>query len=412
MFNFMRVLLAGLVLFSGGAFANDYYHWVTAYNGSATGPSPQAVCSEVFGRMGMSSTYVANTETSGYCTYEGSGNTGPGVSRYGSSCPPDTQYNSETGECTSKDDECKTQEPERLEFLYCYDYEGTGGCSAGTATPRPSSFCSGGCAFEPNYSAPDADTDCYSYFSGSEGTPSGPAVMCGVTSKSSGACSAGTPDDPVPSPSNECPSGTSAGVVNGKNICVPSSGGGSDGGDTGGGDGDGGDTGGGNESGGDTGGDGDGTGGDSGGGDTGSGGNTGGGNSGGTGDTGGTGGTGDGEGEGSGTGESVGNCDDGRCSFGDERGDPFDGEVRSFSESMEAFHSGLKSSPISSAISNIKFPSGGVCPTGSTSIHLGFGSIPIEFSEHCNLWAQIAPILSAVFLALWAIIAVRVFLSA
>ncbi len=121
---------------------------------------------------------------------------------------------------------------------------------------------------------------------------------------------------------------------------------------------------------------------------------------------------GDGEGEGSGSAEGVDNCESGRCDFGDERGDPFGGEVRSFSESLTAAMTGMKNSPLGNSIGNIQFPSGGSCPTGSTSINIGIGSIPIDFTEHCNFWQQISPILSAVFLAFWAILAVRVFLSA
>ena len=63
--------------------------------------------------------------------------------------------------------------------------------------------------------------------------------------------------------------------------------------------------------------------------------------------------------------------------------------------------------------------SSGACSAGSPSngggdgtINIGFGSIGIELSEHCNFWEQIAPILSAAFMALWSVIAVRVFLSA
>ncbi|MDL4564918.1 hypothetical protein [Pseudomonas aeruginosa] len=40
-----------------------------------------------------------------------------------------------------------------------------------------------------------------------------------------------------------------------------------------------------------------------------------------------------------------------------------------------------------------------------------FGS-NIAFDSHCDLSAQIEPILRAVFLAFWALLSVRVFLSA
>ncbi|MCT7418391.1 hypothetical protein [Pseudomonas aeruginosa] len=36
----------------------------------------------------------------------------------------------------------------------------------------------------------------------------------------------------------------------------------------------------------------------------------------------------------------------------------------------------------------------------------------VMFDSHCSLWAQIEPILKAVFLAFWALLSVRVFLSA
>lgn len=52
--------------------------------------------------------------------------------------------------------------------------------------------------------------------------------------------------------------------------------------------------------------------------------------------------------------------------------------------------------------------SGGTCPTADIAI---LGTI-ISFDAHCALFAGISPILSAVFLAAWSLLALRVFLSA
>ncbi|WNF58473.1 hypothetical protein [Pseudomonas sp. SG20052] len=52
--------------------------------------------------------------------------------------------------------------------------------------------------------------------------------------------------------------------------------------------------------------------------------------------------------------------------------------------------------------------SGGTCPTADIAI---LGTI-ITFDAHCVLFAEISPILSAVFLAAWCLVALRVFLSA
>lgn len=342
------------------------------------------------------------------------------VTRFGNSCPPDTQYNFETGGCDPE------PQPESFEFLFCYNYDGGDGCADGTNKGRPDSFCKNGIKFAADYNPSTTDASCYSYRNG-DGT-SGPAIMCSVT---------GTPTDQscktdykTDTPDNSCPAGTVGGEVNNKRVCIPSGtgGGNGDGGEDGDNSGDGG--GDGDGSGGETGGDGDGNGSDGGGDGTGSGGGSGGGNNGGGGSSGGDGGgtdgdgsgngsgngSGDGEGEGEeegiGSGQGVEFCESGRCEFGDEKSDFFGGEVRTFSESMSAIFEGMQNSPLNSAISNIKFPEGGTCPTGSMSIDIGIGVIPLTFEEHCNFWEQISPVLSAAFLALWSVIAVRVLLSA
>ena len=336
-------------------------------------------------------------------------------------CSEGYEFDYATGGCVVPE-----PDPESFEFLFCYNYDGGDGCAPGTNKGRPDSFCKNGIQFSADYNPSTTDASCYSYGNG-DGT-SGPAIMCSVT---------GTPtkqscktDYKTDTPDNSCPAGTVSGEFNNKRVCIPSGtgGGGGDGGKDGDNSGDG--DGDGDGSGGETGGDGDGNGSDGDGDGTGSGGNSGGGNHGGGGSSGGgdgngdgngTGngsgnGTGDGEGEGEeegiGSGQGVEFCESGRCDFGDEKSDFFDGEVRTYSESMSAIFEGMQNSPLNSAISNIKFPQGGTCPTGSMSIDIGIGVIPLTFEEHCNFWEQISPVLSAAFLALWSVIAVRVFLSA
>lgn len=415
---FMRVLLAGLVLFSNGAFAVDYYWLNGADNISYV--SPALACQGAADHYTSTTSYTLtvekitfNSASSGYCHLLRDGVPrlmGTTLSRRGDSCPAGTEYNSETGECVPEPNQCEAGESSSFEFLYCYDYEGTDTCV--NKKPRPPTFCQSSCLYIPDYNPETSDADCYAYQNG-DGT-SGPAVFCSVTAVTNGSECSGeyTPD----TPDNSCPAGTVSGQVDGKNVCVPSGDGGGDGGDNGGGDGgddgggDGGDNGGGDGDG-TGGGDGDGTGGNGNGNGSGGDGDGTGGNGDGTGGTG-TGGDGDGEGDGSGSAEGIDNCESGRCDFGDDRGDPFDGEVRSFADSLSAAMSGMKNSPLGSSIGNIQFPTGGSCPTGSTSIATPFGPMSIDFESHCTLWEQIASILSAVFLAFWAILAVRVFLSA
>lgn len=92
--------------------------------------------------------------------------------------------------------------------------------------------------------------------------------------------------------------------------------------------------------------------------------------------------------------------------------DFFGEPVPTFQESLELMSDGIKNAPIAQALSNISFPTGGSCPTGTTSINIAGKNIQLTFESHCDLWELIAPIISAAFLALWAVIAVRVFLSA
>ncbi|ASD17871.1 hypothetical protein R6U49_03360 [Pseudomonas aeruginosa] len=83
-------------------------------------------------------------------------------------------------------------------------------------------------------------------------------------------------------------------------------------------------------------------------------------------------------------------------------------KVPGFDESLQKAWTDIKNAPIGQALAKITFPTGGSCPVQSVEL---FGK-SVMFDSHCDLWAQIEPILKAVFLAFWALLSVRVFLSA
>lgn len=167
---------------------------------------------------------------------------------------------------------------------------------------------------------------------------------------------------------------------------------------------DGGGSGGGGSGGGSDGGSGDGGSGDGDGSGNGDGGSSGGG-------SGGSGGSGTGDGEGDdeeGEGSGPGFCDGGDCSF--VAPTYFDGadKVPGFDESLSRVFDGIRNSPLGSAVGAISFPSGsGACPSGTVTL---FGK-PITFDGHCALWGEISGIFSALMLAVWCLLGVRIVLS-
>lgn len=127
------------------------------------------------------------------------------------------------------------------------------------------------------------------------------------------------------------------------------------------------------------------------------------------------------DGTGTGTGDSTGMAG----SFGDFEGpgicDPSAGcspqldtaselgdSVPSFGQTMESIHSGISNSPIMSSLASVEWPSGGSCPTYSLEL---FGG-SMSMTEHCDVWSSVQSVLSSVFLAIWAFVAIRVFMSA
>ncbi|GIZ13430.1 methyltransferase [Pseudomonas sp. NCCP-436] len=287
-----------------------------------------------------------------------------------------------------------------------------------TSFPLGSSVCFGGCS----YSIDNTASSCYKDIGSADtgycnhiGTGTGDS--CNEPDAPLGAPGdvlnpPDTPDVPPSDPNDPgCPPGYGwSGTTCAKN---PDDNGNPPGGDTGGGDNggdDGGNSGGGNSGGGDSGG------GDSGGGNNGdgdgSGNGDGDGNGSGSGNTGGGSGNGngngDGDGEGEGEGSGPGFCDGDDCAF--VAPSYFGGaeKIPGFDESFQRVYDGVLNSPIGSAVTGIAFPSGdGVCPSGSVKL---FGQ-NVVFDGHCTLWPQISGIFTALMIAVWSLLAVRIVLS-
>lgn len=330
------------------------------------------------------------------------GEVGASIGRYGDACPIDTRYDDQTGECKPESKQCEAGQTDLFASAPSPVVQISG---RNQVLSTPPTGCKGGCAYTASssktrscYFVPGSQTDGFcNYLLTSDGN------SCAADSGNPGAV--GPPLNPTPpTDSDEPPSdpndpGCPTGYSWSGTTCVKSDGSGGPGGDGG--------TGGGGDGGGD--------GGTGGGGDGGGDGGTGGGGDGGGtpgtgGDGGGTGGGGDGSGEGGGTGGGTGlqgGCKDDSCAF--VKNNPFGKDkVPGFDESLQKAWTDIKNAPIGQALAKITFPTGGSCPTQSVEL---FGK-SVMFSSHCDLWAQIEPILKAVFLAFWALLSVRVFLSA
>ncbi|WP_213150459.1 hypothetical protein [Stutzerimonas balearica] len=434
--------LVSVALFPLSAFAENYY-W-TAYLNADRGhySSPEAACqrleSAVAPMAGSSQTAVYShkvkiDEERYQCFYqvrryslgqwsdvgEPTNNVGNGGSalalRFGDRCPETKVYDTQTGECL----EAPEPEPNQCETTngQTVSHEHLMKSAVGQPTiDPPGSVCGNGCQYAFTYTPA---SNVYVYSSGNPPgvfgiySYTGNGIECTEnTLQTPGNPSEGEtqdPDDtPPPEDGDKCPAGY---IYNGT-FCSPENppeepdptdptdptdpenptdpddgsggGGGGGGDDSGGGDG----------------------------GDDGSDDGTGGGE--GDGSGGGTGGSGDGSGEGDGeegeedSGSGPGFCDGDDCSF--VAPTYFDGAetVPGFEESLAHVFDGIRSSPLGSAVGAISFPSGsGVCPSGTVML---FGR-PITFDGHCTLWGEISGIFSALMLAVWCLLGVRIVLS-
>ena len=427
----MRIVFKTLVFlclfFSLQAHAQTYY-WQL---GAKQFPSPQAACD--YALQQNQSAYPAVTfsiksvsintsgqSTSATCTFLRVLNGNPltpdwtaVATRYGTACEEGKTYNPVTGACEEPPKPCEAGVP----FLARSNGPLVGAPRVFVASSSPGPVCRDSCFHGDGTERP---TSCYrnpdpgqtgqgfcNYVLLSTGAScSGESGIPGGTGPALNPEPPTDPEEPPSDPDNPC-SGIPGYVWTGS-TCIkdPGTGDGGDGPGDGDGDGDGpgdGDgDGGGNNGGGDGGG-------DNGGGD--GGGNNGGGDGpggDGTGSSGGGNGNGDGDGQGDGAGGPVGGagCEGEACKFQAPEG--YGDDIPSISQSLQRLYTDIGKSPIANAVSAIKFPTGGSCPQGSVTLF----NTAITFDTHCDLWGQIAPILSAVFLAFWCLLAVRVFLSA
>lgn len=124
-------------------------------------------------------------------------------------------------------------------------------------------------------------------------------------------------------------------------------------------------------------------------------------------------GEGDPDGDGS---DSSGECDPGDTACegggrGDGRVGGPGGTAKTYGASTAGLYAAVQASPIGSAVNGIAtgFPTGGTCPVLAMNLPI-IGAISTDI--HCDLWSgTVGPLLSLVFLAIWALAAVRIVLE-
>lgn len=88
-------------------------------------------------------------------------------------------------------------------------------------------------------------------------------------------------------------------------------------------------------------------------------------------------------------------------------------DIGTMTQAYQQFWTDLQGVPIIEAAGSISssLPSGS-CPDWSTAINVFGQEIELDFTSICTLWGNIAPILTAIFLAFWGLLAFRVLFSA
>ena len=88
--------------------------------------------------------------------------------------------------------------------------------------------------------------------------------------------------------------------------------------------------------------------------------------------------------------------------------------VDGFGESAGGFWDRVEASPLVSAVSGLSGSlTGGTCPAWNETVEAGaFGTYELDFSFICGIWEDIAPVISAVMLAVFALAALRILMSA
>ncbi|MBU1836635.1 MAG: hypothetical protein KJ834_11410 [Alphaproteobacteria bacterium] len=122
-----------------------------------------------------------------------------------------------------------------------------------------------------------------------------------------------------------------------------------------------------------------------------------------------------------GNGDGLGDCTTGDGEFcGGGTGGDGDGsgggvespeleEVPEYADTVEGYFNRIKNAPIITAVTGITVPTGGSCPTYSAS-HEYFGSI--DTGVFCDMGPDLLGMLKYLFLAMWAWVAIRTFMTA
>lgn len=89
------------------------------------------------------------------------------------------------------------------------------------------------------------------------------------------------------------------------------------------------------------------------------------------------------------------------------------GTVGDYGESASGFYASIEGAPIVAAVSAIAGSIGTAsCPSWSTTVDAGFTSFDVDFSIVCTLWDDIAGVIGAVMLCVWALAGIKILMSA
>lgn len=109
MLNFMRSLLATLVLFSSGVFAEDYYWVVSGYAGHGRFSSASDACNSMSRVFGGHHSYSSSMKTDGEASCYRNSDIVAHTIRFGDSCPSSETYDPLTGSCLPPEEPEPTQ---------------------------------------------------------------------------------------------------------------------------------------------------------------------------------------------------------------------------------------------------------------------------------------------------------------
>lgn len=200
MFNFVRILLAGFVLFSSGAFAQEYYY--TFVNKPERFASASQACASAQVSAGVVFSHAVQHEAipNNYRCYFKDTNNNNSIMEYqyanrrGDSCPEGQEFDAKKGECVPPPHQCEVGD-----VIGPYKYPGV--LSGGFVTPvppAPTSACKNGC----EYSRSSKSSGCQSGVFG---------TFCTYTFTGTGVDCTSSPDNDMGGDSGEGPNANDGG---------------------------------------------------------------------------------------------------------------------------------------------------------------------------------------------------------